>query len=163
MDNKKTKQQHQTGFLWDGCFAEYTVARADYVGHIPKNLPFAQASPILCAGVTTYKGLKETQVRPGEWIAILGAAGGLGHVAVQYAHAMGMRVCAVDYGADRMQYAKDELKAEACVDAKGKSDAEIVKAVQEACDGLGSHGSLILAPALNSFRYLLLLKKSDLL
>lgn len=145
-------KQHQTGFFADGCFAEYTVAKADYVGKIPESVPFAQASPILCAGVTTYKGLKETEVKPGQWVAILGASGGLGHVAVQYAHAMGMRVCAVDFGADRVQYCLDTLKAEAAVDAKGLDSAGIVAAVKGACGGEGAHGSLILAPKTESFR-----------
>ena len=56
---------------------------------------FAQIAPILCAGVTTYKGLKETEARPGEWVAISGV-GGLGHVAIQYAKAMGLKVVALD-------------------------------------------------------------------
>lgn len=144
--------QHQTGFFADGCFAEYTVCKAEYVGHIPANVPFSQASPIMCAGVTTYKALKETEVKPGQWVAILGASGGLGHVAVQYAHSMGMRVCAVDAGTDRVAYCQQELKAEAGVDAKGKTAEEVVAAVKKACDGVGAHGSVILAPRPESFR-----------
>ena len=72
--------QHQTGFLANGCFAEYTIAEANYVGRVPDNVSFAQSAPILCAGVTTYKALKETEAKPGQWVAIIGACGGLGHV-----------------------------------------------------------------------------------
>lgn len=145
-------KQTQTGFVVNGCFAEYTVACAAYVGHIPANLSFAQASPLLCAGVTTYKALKETEVKPGQWVAIIGACGGLGHVGSQYAKAMGMKVCAIDCGADKACYAKDTLKVDAFVDVQGKSPEEIVAAVKSACDGQGAHGSLILAPTGSAFR-----------
>src|SRR3546814_3129922 len=59
-------------------FAEYAVGAADYVGLLPANPDFAALAPILCAGVTTYKGIKETETRPGEWIAISGLGGPLG-------------------------------------------------------------------------------------
>lgn len=143
--------QRQTGFVVNGCFAEYTVASASYVGRIPDNLSFAQAAPILCAGVTTYKGLKETEVKPGQWVAILGACGGLGHLGVQYAKAMGMKVCAIDCGESKALYAREALKAEAFVDVQGKRSADIVAEVKAACGG-GPHGSLILAPLPSAFR-----------
>lgn len=146
------KAQHQTGFVANGCFAEYSLAKANYVGRIPLNVSFSQAAPILCAGVTTYKALKETEVSPGQWVAVVGACGGLGHVAVQYAHAMGMLVCALDAGDEKGEYATSELGCEAYVDIKGKSGSEIVAAVKEACGGEGAHGSLILAPVLAAFR-----------
>ena len=77
-------QQQNSGYSVNGTFAQYALGQADYLGRIPKNLSFVDAAPILCAGVTTYKDLKETEARPGEWVAISGI-GGLGHVAVQYA------------------------------------------------------------------------------
>ena len=145
-------KQSQTGFAVDGCFAEYTVAEARYVGKIPDDLSFSQAAPLLCAGVTTYKALKETEAKPGEWVAIIGACGGLGHVGVQYAKAMGLKVCAIDSGEERRAYALDELKAEAYVDIEGKGSETVVADVKKACDGIGPHGSLILAPMAAAFR-----------
>ncbi|WP_461117428.1 hypothetical protein [Spirosoma jeollabukense] len=65
------------------------------MGVLPDLLAFEEAAPMLCAGVTVYKGLKENEVKPGQWVVISGI-GGLGHLAVQYAKAMGMRVAAVD-------------------------------------------------------------------
>jgi propanol-preferring alcohol dehydrogenase len=62
---------------------------------IPKGLGARLAAPLICAGITTYKGIKRTEARPGEWIVISGA-GGLGHLAVQYAKAMSLQVCAFD-------------------------------------------------------------------
>ena len=65
------------GYTKDGGFAEYVLADPDYVAHIPAGLSPQQAAPLICAGITTYKGIKETEARPGEWVAISGA-GGLG-------------------------------------------------------------------------------------
>ena len=52
----------------------------------------------MCGGITAYGACKTSQVRPGQWIVIVGAGGGLGHLALQYAKAMGMRPIAVDGG-----------------------------------------------------------------
>jgi len=66
-------EQKNSGYSVNGSFAQYALAQADYLGRLPKNLSFVDAAPILCAGVTTYKGLKETGTRPGEWVVISGA------------------------------------------------------------------------------------------
>ena len=71
----------------------------------PPDSSSAAAAPILCAGVTVYKGLKETEARPGEWVVISGI-GGLGHTAVQYAKAMGLHVAAVDIADEKLALAK---------------------------------------------------------
>ncbi|HLX76175.1 MAG TPA: zinc-binding dehydrogenase [Terriglobales bacterium] len=103
------------------------------------------AAPILCAGVTTYKGLKQTGTRPGEWVVISGA-GGLGHVAIQYARAMGMHVAAVDLGPEKMALARS-LGAEITIDAKTQDPpAEIQKQVG------GAHGVLVTAVSTIAFR-----------
>lgn len=78
------------GYTRNGGFAEYILADPGYVAHIPDGLTAAAAAPIICAGVTTYKGLKQTDARPGEWVAIPSGVGGLGHLAIQYAKAMGL-------------------------------------------------------------------------
>src|SRR5271170_2761865 len=83
------------GYTRNGGFAEYLLADPNYVARIPTGLTAADAAPLICAGITTYKGIKQTEARPGEWIAISGA-GGLGHLAIQYAKAMGLLVCAID-------------------------------------------------------------------
>ncbi len=75
-------EQQNTRYSVNGCFAEYVVAPAAYVSSLPEGLSYMDAAPILCAGVTTYKGLKETEAKPGQWAAIFGI-GGLGHLAVQ--------------------------------------------------------------------------------
>jgi alcohol dehydrogenase, propanol-preferring len=89
------ESQHNSGYSVNGTFAEYAIRAAAYVGRLPERADLGELAPILCAGVTTYKGIKEADVRPGEWIAISGV-GGLGHIAIQYAKAMGLHVAAVD-------------------------------------------------------------------
>ena len=113
------KSGEATGYSKPGGYAEYMVAPAAFVGRLPADADLFALAPILCAGVTTYRGLKRTGARPGQWVAILGI-GGLGHIAVQYARAMGLRVAAVDVAADKLALAKS-LGAEVLVDgARGR-------------------------------------------
>ena len=133
------------GYTKNGGFAEYIVADPNYVAHIPAGLAASAAAPLICAGITSYKGLKETGARPGQWVVISGI-GGLGHLAVQYAKAMGLRVCAVDIDKGKLAHAQ-RLGADAIVNAK---DTDAVQAVVKATDG-GAHGVLITAPSLPAF------------
>jgi propanol-preferring alcohol dehydrogenase len=134
------------GYTKNGGFAEYILADPDYVAHIPQDLAAIEAAPIICAGITTYKGIKVADVRPGQWIAISGI-GGLGHLAVQYAKAMGLRVCAVDIDDGKLAHAT-RLGADAVVNAK---NGDPIEAVRAATDG-GAHGVLITAPSLGAFK-----------
>lgn len=133
------EHQHNTGYGVDGGFAEYVIASAPFVARLPANVDFAQIAPILCAGVTTYKGLLETEVRAGEWVAIFGI-GGLGHVAVQYAKAMGVHIAAIDIAPEKLALAKAS-GADLVVDARAPD------AVQQILDatGGGAHGVLVTA------------------
>jgi len=107
--------QKNTGYSVNGGFADYVLADPNYVGHLPDGLDFGAAAPVLCAGLTVYKGLKETEVKPGQWVAVTGI-GGLGHMAVQYAKLMGMRCVAVDVAEDKLALARD-LGADEVVNA----------------------------------------------
>src|SRR5450432_3515669 len=128
------------GYTRNGGFAEYVVADPNYVAHIPKGLSPVEAAPLICAGITTYKGIKETEARAGEWIVISGA-GGLGHLAIQYAKIMGLQVCAVDIDDGKLALAK-KMGADLVVNAKHR-DAD--EAVKKGTSG-GGHGVLITAP-----------------
>jgi alcohol dehydrogenase, propanol-preferring len=139
-----TRQQN-TGYSVNGGYAQYVLAPAAYVGRIPDGLDFVSAAPILCAGVTTYKGIKETETRPGQWIVISGI-GGLGHVAVQYARAMGMHVAAVDIADDKLMLAR-KYGAEVTVNAN-RDDP--VAAMQRTIGG--AHGVVITAVSSAAFR-----------
>ncbi len=134
------------GYTVDGGMAEYCVVSADYAVKVPENLDPAQASSITCAGVTTYKAIKVSGVRAGQWIAIYGA-GGLGNLAVQYAkHAFGARVIAVDLNDDKLQLAK-EVGAEAIVNPSTEDAAQKIK---ELTDG-GAHAAVVTAVAKAAF------------
>lgn len=138
-------QQQNTGYSVNGGFAEYVLAPAAYVGRLPDSVGFADVAPILCAGVTTYKGIKEADTKPGDWIVIVGI-GGLGHVAVQYAKAMGLHVAAVDISDEKLALAK-QLGAELTVHAgAGNAAAEIQQQIG------GAHGVLVTAVSPKIFR-----------
>jgi propanol-preferring alcohol dehydrogenase len=134
------------GYTKNGGFAEYIVADPNYVAHIPDALTSVEAAPLICAGITTYKGIKVADVRPGEWMAISGV-GGLGHLAVQYAKVMGLKVCAIDIDDGKLAHAK-KLGADLVINAKNGDPAE---AVVKGTDG-GAHGVLITAPSLIAFK-----------
>ena len=137
--------QHNSGYSVNGCFAEYALGNAAFVARLPAGADFAALAPILCAGVTTYKGIKETEARPGEWLAVSGI-GGLGHVAVQYAKAMGLHVVAIDVADDKLQLAAT-LGADVTVNARSKDAAAFVTKYT----GGGVHGVLVTAVSLAAF------------
>lgn len=134
------------GYTKNGGFAEYVLADPNYVAHIPVGLKAPEAAPLICAGITTYKGIKETAARPGEWIAISGI-GGLGHLAVQYAKAMGLLVCAIDIDDGKLAHAT-QLGADLVINAKSSDPAAALKKQT----GGGAHGVLITAPSLVAFK-----------
>lgn len=137
-------EQQNAGYSVNGSYAEYVLADPNYVGHLPNAVAFDEIAPILCAGVTVYKGIRVTGARPGQWMVISGI-GGLGHVAVQYAIAMGMHVAAVDVAPEKLDLAR-KLGAQITIDAS-KSDpaAEIQKAIG------GAHGVLVTAVSRSAF------------
>ena len=133
------EHQHNTGYSCNGGFAEYCIASAAFAARLPANVDFQAIAPILCAGVTTYKGLKETEARAGEWVAISGV-GGLGHVAIQYAKAMGLKVVALDIAEDKLTLARS-CGADLAVDAR---DPDCVSSILARTSG-GAHGVLVTA------------------
>ena len=137
--------QQNSGYSVNGSFAEYALAPADYLARIPDQLSFVDAGPILCAGVTTYKGLKESEARPGEWVVISGV-GGLGHIAIQYAKAMGLHVAAVDVGEDKLRLAR-KLGAEVTVNAVAEDPAAKIQKQLK-----GAHGVLVTAVSPPAFK-----------
>jgi propanol-preferring alcohol dehydrogenase len=134
------------GYTKNGGFAEYIIADPNYVAHIPKGLGAQQAAPLICAGITTYKGVKQTEAKAGEWIVISGA-GGLGHLGIQYAKAMGLLVCAVDIDDAKLAHAT-RLGANMVVNAR---HGDPVEAVRKGTSG-GAHGVLITAASLGAFK-----------
>jgi propanol-preferring alcohol dehydrogenase len=137
--------QQNGGYSVDGGFAEYVTADSRYVAHFPLNINFTEMAPIICAGVTVYKGIKETEAKPGEWIAISGI-GGLGHLAVQYAKAMGLHVAAIDIADDKLNLAKN-LGADLVVNAMEQDPGDYLKK-----ETGGMHGVLVTAVSPIAFK-----------
>jgi propanol-preferring alcohol dehydrogenase len=128
----------------NGTFAEYVVAKAAFVAQIPDGANLLEIAPILCAGVTVYKGLKLTGAKEGEWVAISGI-GGLGHLAVQYAKQMGFNVAAIDVDDGKLELA-ERLGASLKINARTVDPGEFIKR-----EIGGAHGVLVTAASLKAF------------
>ena len=137
-------EQQMTGYTVNGGYAEYVLADPGYVGRLPANVGFGDIAPVLCAGVTVYKGLKVLECKPGDWVAISGV-GGLGHYAVQYAKAMGFHVIAVDIDDAKLALAT-RVGADMVINARTSDPAaEVQRALR------GAHGMLVTAVSRTAF------------
>ncbi|MFM9706037.1 alcohol dehydrogenase [Streptomyces galilaeus] len=129
------------GWAYDGGFAETMIAPVDALARIPEALKATDAGPMACAGVTTYNGLRRSPARPGDLVAVLGI-GGLGHLGVQYAAAMGFETVAIARGPEKAEFA-ERLGAHHYVDSTG------ARSVAESLQSLGG-AKVVLATAGNS-------------
>lgn len=133
-----------SGYTVDGSFQQYCVAKANHIARIPKECDLEAISPVLCAGITVYKALKESGVKPGQYVTVIGAGGGLGSMALQYAKAMGVHAIAIDAGDDKRKMCLEKLGATAFVDFS--TSKNLVQDVKKAtADGLGPHAVIVLA------------------
>jgi propanol-preferring alcohol dehydrogenase len=119
------ESQSNTGYFMDGAYAQYTAGFARHVVKVPEGVDPYEAAPLTCAGVTTYKAVKVSEVRPAQLCAVFGV-GGLGHMAVQYAKIQGASVVAVDLHDDKLDMAK-ELGADYVVNAAEQDPVEEIK------------------------------------
>jgi len=134
--------QQLSGFTTDGTFSQYVVSWVSHVTPIPENMDSFEAASILCAGITVYRALKYSNAHIGDWVALPGAGGGLGHLAVQYASAMGFRVLAIDTGKEKHDLCM-KLGAEKWIDFKTSKD--LTKDIIAATDGQGPHAAVVTA------------------
>ena len=125
-----------SGYTHDGSFQQYATADAVQAARIEPGADLAEVAPVLCAGITVYKALKSANLKAGDWVAISGACGGLGSLAIQYAKAMGYRVVGIDAGAEKAELFK-ELGGEYFIDFTKSKD--VVQEVLDATKG-GAHG-----------------------
>lgn len=115
------------GVSYDGGYAEYMVAPWEALARIPDELSAVDAGPLLCAGITTYNALRNSDARPGDLVAVQGV-GGLGHLAVQYARQMGFCTVAISRGTDKEELARS-LGAHHYIDAKATDPAKALQAL----------------------------------
>jgi len=149
------------GFSYDGGFAEYMVAPQEALAAVPDSLNAVDAAPLLCAGVTTFNALRNSDARAGDLVAVQ-AIGGLGHLAIQYARKLGFRVVALSRGEDKRALAL-ELGAHDYIDTDAGDPAAALQKLGGAkvliatapsaqltgklVDGLGRSGTLIVVGA----------------
>ncbi|MCX5044987.1 alcohol dehydrogenase AdhP [Aldersonia sp. NBC_00410] len=138
--------QKNGGYSVDGSFGQYMLVDSRYAPIIPEGVEMSAVGPILCAGVTVYKGLKVTDTKPGEWVLISGI-GGLGHIAVQYGIAMGRRVAAIDVDDAKLDLA---AKHGAEVTVNAATSADPAAELKEKTGG-GVHGALVTAVNAHAF------------
>ncbi|KAM0792591.1 hypothetical protein ACM66B_005252 [Microbotryomycetes sp. NB124-2] len=136
------------GVVVDGTYCQYTLSPARYTTRIPEGVPDELAAPTMCSGVTIYTAIKNSKVRAGQWLVIPGAGGGVGHQGIQYGKAMGIRVIAVDTGADKQKMCL-ELGAEAFIDFKTSQD--VVKEVF-ALTGSGAHAVIVTGGTASAYK-----------
>ncbi len=134
-----------SGYTVDGGMAEECIVVADYSVKVPDGLGSAEASSVTCAGVTTYKAVKVSNIRPGQWIAIYGL-GGLGNLALQYAKSVfNANVIAVDISDEQLQFAK-EMGADLIINSRREDAAKVI---QEKTGG--AHAAVVTAVAKAAF------------
>ncbi|KAL5532475.1 ADH1_2 [Sanghuangporus sanghuang] len=131
-----------SGAVIDGTFCEYAVSYVNHVTPIPDSLDSPTASAIMCAGLSVYSALQQCNAHIGDWVIVPGAGGGLGHLAIQYAVAMGLRVVAIDTGSEKRELCIS-LGAEKWIDYKTSSD--VATDVRAATGGLGAHAAIVTA------------------
>lgn len=134
------KLEGHIGVFIDGAFAEYHVVDSRTSCHIPDGLGFDSAAPLACAGVTIYRAIIASGAREGDWIAIVGAGGGLGHLGIQFAKARGLNVAAIDARDEGLDLCR-HAGATHVFDAREGKDV-VVKKIQDLTGGLGVHASI---------------------
>ncbi|KAI9658955.1 MAG: hypothetical protein M1821_001915 [Bathelium mastoideum] len=138
----KCPARRSAGIRDPGTFQQYLVSSAFYVTPIPDELDSALAAPMLCAGITVYTALNRSDARPGQWVVISGAGGGLGHIACQLgSRAMGFRIIGVDHGS-KEKFVRD-CGAEAFVDVTKFDDRTIVEEVKRITKGRGATAAIL--------------------
>ncbi|KAI8945389.1 hypothetical protein F4801DRAFT_568466 [Xylaria longipes] len=131
------------GVTAHGCAADYVIADARTTTELPDSVSFLSAAPLACAGRTVYRAVRQTELNPGQWVAIVGSGGGLGHLGIQFARAMGLKVIAIDARDEGLALSKD-YGADVVVDGR-REKADVVKELQSVTGGKGADCAIVLA------------------
>ena len=141
------REVKNAGYSVDGGMAEQAIVTADYAVKVPEGLDPIEASSITCAGVTTYKAIKVSGVKPGDWQVIFGA-GGLGNLAIQYAkNVFGAKVIAVDINQDKLDLAK-KIGADVIINS---GEVNPIDEIKKITGGLGAQSAVVCAVARIAF------------
>ncbi len=122
----------------NGAFQEYLVVDGREATKIPDTMSFATAAPLACAGMTSWRAVKQARLEKGEWLGIIGSGGGLGHLAIQFAKkAFGLKVVGVDARDSGLELSR-ESGADLVVDARKGKDAMVEEVMKATGTGVGS-------------------------
>ena len=141
--------QHSLGLLGfhaHGNFAEYVIADSRMSVRLPDEVTFEQAAPLACAGITIWRAVQQAELQAGDWIALVGGGGGLGHIGIQFAHLCGLKVISIDARDEGLSLSR-EVGADIVLDARHGIDhvAAEVRAVTK--DGKGVDATVNLSDA----------------
>jgi len=139
-DDGRCPKRKVSGYRMPGTFQQYVTSDASYVTPIPDAVDSAEAAPLLCGGVTVYVALKKAGLVPGQWVALSGGGGGLGHLAIQYAKSFGLQVLAIDHGSKKDFCMK--LGADAFIDFTKFDDDGLAAEAKRITEG-GAHAMLV--------------------
>lgn len=128
------------GLTTHGCFAEYAVVDSRFSAKLPQSVSFETAAPLACAGCTIWRAVKRAEVKQGEWLGIVGAGGGLGHLGIQFAKLRGYKVVAVDAREEALALCT-EFAADLVVDARS-GDEEVIKKIHSVTSGEGVQATI---------------------
>ncbi|KAK4615655.1 Alcohol dehydrogenase [Fulvia fulva] len=131
------------GVQTNGCFAEYVKCDSRSTTPLPDEVSFMSAAPLACAGRTAYRSVIKTGLKSGEWIAFVGSGGGLGHLGIQFAKALGYKIVGVDARDEGLELTK-HYGADIVVDARKGKD-EVVKEVHKVTNGMGVDSTVTLS------------------
>ncbi|KAM0330108.1 hypothetical protein ACHAQA_004280 [Verticillium albo-atrum] len=129
----------------DGCFAEYVRVDGRHAVKLPDEVSFLLAAPLACAGKTVWRGVLTTGLETGQWLAIVGSGGALGHLAIQFAKGRGLKVIGIDARDEGLELSKF-CGADAVIDVRAGSKT-VVQKVQDLTGGQGADATLVLSDA----------------
>jgi D-arabinose 1-dehydrogenase-like Zn-dependent alcohol dehydrogenase len=133
------------GVTRDGFFAEYAVIGETFSAKLPDAVSFETAAPLACAGITIWRAVLQAELQPGQWLAIVGSGGGLGHLGVQFAKTLGLKVIGIDARDEGLQLSK-KYGADIVIDAR-KGDEHVVKEVHSVTGDAGADVTITLSDA----------------
>lgn len=129
----------------NGCFAEYVKVDSRSTITLPNEVSFTSAAPLACAGRTVWRSVLQTGLKKGQWICFVGSGGGLGHLGIQFAKALGLKVIGIDARDEGLALTKDN-GADVVIDARKGKEAN-VKEVQEVTGGEGADSTVCISDA----------------
>lgn len=129
----------------DGFFAEYAIADARTSSKLPNAVSFETAAPMACAGSTVWRAVLQAELKEGLWLAIVGSGGGLGHLGIQFAKALGLKVIGIDARDEGLALSK-KFGADVVIDAR-KGDEAVIKEVHKVTGDLGADASITVSDA----------------